>query len=293
MNKTYLIKPETGEKAYEIAADIFVSLWEQITGSRIKAITDARQMPTETNIIILGSDTANSMAHQMIEEKVIDGFDIHYGSDDYQLLSAEKNNHDVLFIAGDCGRSTIYAVYDFFQRRAGVRYFWDRDRISKLENIDITRINIVERPRFEYRGIRYFAHRGLHRFQAEHWNLEDWKREIDWLMKKRLNLFMLRIGLDDLFQRAFPDTVDYPPEDKVDPEAVPHSFNDRTSFWPLRQRGILRKKSCNMLLSAVCIIRKMQGPLRTGILARPKLYWKVKRLHLPARKTILITTLRD
>ena len=27
-------------------------------------------------------------------------------------------------------------------------------------------------------ALRYFAHRGLKRFQAEHWSLADWQREI-------------------------------------------------------------------------------------------------------------------
>ena len=34
-------------------------------------------------------------------------------------------------------------------------------------------MDVVETPRFRYRGLRYFAHRGLHRFQAEHWDLDD------------------------------------------------------------------------------------------------------------------------
>ena len=242
MNKICLIKPETNEPAYKIAADSFASLWKQITGNSIKVLTDADQLPAEQDIVILGSDSVNFEAHQMIDEKVIDGFDIRYGSDDYQLLSLKQNKRNILFIAGACGRSTIYAVYDFFQRQAGVRYFWDGDLIPSLNKIDLSHINVVEKPRFEYRGIRYFAHRGLHRFQAEHWNFEDWEREIDWIMKKRLNLFMLRIGLDDLFQKAFSDIVAYPPKDKVDPEALPRSYNDRTCFWSLEERGILRKK---------------------------------------------------
>ena len=101
---------------------------------------------------------------------------------------------------------------------------------------------MLEKPRFEYRGLRYFAHRGLHRFQAEHWDLEDWKREIDWLVKKRFNLFMLRTGIDDLFQRAFPGEVPYPPTDAKDPDGVDRSYDDRTSFWPLKYRGELRKQ---------------------------------------------------
>ena len=61
-------------------------------------------------------------------------------------------------------------------------------------------------------------------------------------MKKRFNLFMLRTGIDDLFQRAFPGDVPYPPTDGMDPDGVDRSYDDRTSFWPLRYRGELRKQ---------------------------------------------------
>jgi hypothetical protein len=90
--------------------------------------------------------------------------------------------------------------------------------------------------------LRYFAHRSLHRFQAEHWDFEDWKKEIDWILKKRLNLFMLRIGMDDLFQKAFPELVTYPSPEKPLPEAIPRSYDDRTLFWSLEYRAELRKK---------------------------------------------------
>ncbi|PIV52621.1 MAG: hypothetical protein COY53_02685 [Elusimicrobia bacterium CG_4_10_14_0_8_um_filter_37_32] len=51
--------------------------------------------------------------------------DIRYGTDDYHILSVHDADRFILIIAGACGRSTIYAVYDFFERRAGIRYFWD------------------------------------------------------------------------------------------------------------------------------------------------------------------------
>ena len=53
---------------------------------------------------------------------------------------------------------------------------------------------------------------------------------------------MLRTGIDDLFQRAFPESCPYPPANGPDPDAVPRSYNDRTSFWSLKYRGELRKQ---------------------------------------------------
>ena len=146
----------------------------------------------------------------------------------------------LLLIAGGRGRALLYGVYDYLER-CGCSWFWDADLFPKLDELPLENFHVCGRPRFEYRGLRYFAHRSLHRFQAEHWNLKDWKREIDWILKKRLNFFMLRIGLDDLFQKAFPEIVPYPPPEGSSATDIPRSFNDRTPFWSLAERGKLRE----------------------------------------------------
>jgi hypothetical protein len=53
---------------------------------------------------------------------------------------------------------------------------------------------------------------------------------------------MLRIGIDDIFQKAFPDKVAYPPLDGKLQGTGEDSFNDRSLFWSLEYRGELRKK---------------------------------------------------
>ncbi len=243
-NTIRVLIPPTSEKAYVIAGETFADMWEKVTSERpsIKYMeTDEKELP-DANIVLIGSDAVNPVVYELIRTGTIDGLGLQYGGDNYRLLSLNNKDKNCLVIAGGSGRSTIYAVYDFFRKQAGVEYFWDGDVIPHHESIDISGIDIVEKPHFEYRGLRYFAHRGLHRFQAEHWDLDDWKKEIDWLMKKRFNLFMLRTGIDDLFQRAFPDDVPYPPVDGQDPDAKQRSYDDRTSFWPLKYRGELREK---------------------------------------------------
>jgi hypothetical protein len=240
-----VMNPLKGEKAYQIAGQTFTELWEKVTGQKPRLLTYVnrylRNLPPG-DIVLIGSDAVQPLVHDMIQQGVLDTLGLEYGGDNYRILSLNHSGHRFLILAGGSGRSTIYAVYDFFRRRAGAEYFWDGDVVPHRSTIDITAIDILEKPRFQYRGLRYFAHRGLHRFQAEHWDLEDWQREIDWLLKERLNLFMLRIGTDDLFQRAFPGEVPYPPTDGPDPDGVDRSYNDRTSFWPLKYRGELRKK---------------------------------------------------
>ncbi len=240
---TVLIPP-VEEKAYAIAGGAFADMWQKVTGKSPEVHymeKDERSLP-DGDVVLIGSDAVNAAVHELIMSGSPDGLGIQYGPDNYRMLSLKKGGRTLLFLAGGNGRSTIYAVYDFFRKMAGVEYFWDGDVIPHSDDINIDGMDVYEKPRFEYRGLRYFAHRGLHRFQAEHWDLEDWKKEMDWLTKKRFNLFMLRTGIDDLFQRAFPDDVPYPPVDARDPDAQQRSYNDRTSFWQLRYRGELRKE---------------------------------------------------
>ena len=154
--------------------------------------------------------------------------------DEYRIVSEGKS---VAFLGAN-PRAVLYAVYDFLSRRAGCRWYWDGDVVPKTGQIDFSGLDVREKSRFEYRAIRYFAHRGLTRFQAEHWGLEDWKREIDWCAKRRLNTVMMRLGDEDAFQKAFPETVPYP--DPRTPSKMT-GFNNRALFWPLEYRGRLRK----------------------------------------------------
>ena len=239
-----VLVPAVKERAYQIAGDEFVRLWEKVTGRRLaiqQAEPNQKTLPAG-DVVIIGSDAVQSGLHELIKTGALESLDIAYGGDGYRILTLKRDAGRCLILAGGCGRSTLYAVYDFFRRQAGAEYFWDGDNIPQRAQIAWDGLDVRESPRFSYRGLRYFAHRGLHRFQAEQWDLEDWKREIDWLVKKRFNMFMLRTGIDDLFQRAFPGEAPYPPTDGVDPDAKLRSYDDRTSFWPLKYRGELRKQ---------------------------------------------------
>lgn len=238
-----VLVPLSDEPAYRIAGEVFCDLWQKVTGAKPRTVAcanpDDGKLPAG-DIVLIGSDASNPIVHRLILQARIENLGIRYGTDDYRILSLPHEGRTLLILAGGAGRSTIYATYDFFRRRAGAEYFWDGDVIPKRASIELAGCDFTERPHFQYRGLRYFAHRGPHRFHAEQWDFEDWKREVDWMLKKRFNLFMLRTGIDDLFQRAF--DLPYPPTDSVDPDATPRSYDDRTSFWPLKYRGELRKR---------------------------------------------------
>ena len=234
-----ILKPNTGVVTYERAVDIFKQMYETVTNKKINVI---EKDDGKSDLIVIGSDSVNDFVLNEIFDLRLDSLGIRYGTDDYCIRSYKNGERNALILAGGRGRSTLYAIYDYFERFLGCHYFWDGDIIPHAENIPVEDIEITESPRFEYRGLRYFAHRGLKRFQAEHWSFEDWKREIDWMVKKRLNFFMLRIGMDDVWQRAFPDDVPYPEKFRKTEEEYSIGYDDRADFWALKYRGELREK---------------------------------------------------
>lgn len=246
-----ILKPTQGEPVYDEAAGVFQAMYEKITGVRLAICEEDDGV---SDLFVIGSDAVNDFVMNEMFEQRLSGFGIRYGTDDYAIRSCTVGTRKVVYLAGGRGRSTLYAVYDYFERYAGCHYFWDGDVIPKADSICMDNIDICESPRFEYRGLRYFAHRGLKRFQAEHWSFTDWKQEIDWMLKKRLNFFMMRIGMDDVWQRAFPDTVPYPETyrtaDGVNADTVGYEewggdvvgYDDRSDFWTPEYRGKLREQ---------------------------------------------------
>ena len=179
-----------------------------------------------------GRDAADGVAAFAIDPSVS-----RTGADAYSIVSDGAR----VKLTGSNLRSLYYAVYDLLSRRAGCRWYWDGDVVPKRESIDLAGLDVREESRFEYRALRYFAHRGLTRFQAEHWGFEDWKHEFDWCLKRRLNVVMLRTGQTDEFQRAFPDVVPYPEASETFPPEL-EGYSNRAQFWPLKYRGDLYRK---------------------------------------------------
>ena len=220
-------------------ASAFNKLCFAVTGKKLSVVSNDDGV---SDLLLIGSDAVNGVVHDLIMSGKLDSLNIRYGTDDFRILSLEDDNRTILILAGGRTRADYYAVYDYFERYCNCRYFWDGDVIPKRAELPVRGLDYQHRFQLRYRGLRYFAHRSLHRFQAEHWSLPEWKNELEYLLKKKFNLFMLRIGHDDIFQKTFPELVDYPPEDRQDPDAIDRSYDDRTCFWGLKERARLRRE---------------------------------------------------
>lgn len=256
---------------FSIAANAFAELWKKVTGEDISIVT---AVPEEGDFVSIGSDAENAFIHNLLVEGIMPALRVTVGTDEYRILSVVERGRNILVLAGGNKRATLYAVYDYFERFCSCSYFWDGDRIprKKASELPFAGLDVWETPRFQYRGLRYFAHRSLTRFQAEHWNFDDWKKELDWCLKKRMDFFMLRIGQDDLFQKTFPDIVPYPDRDAHQPESFEKSFNDRDLFWSLEFRGELRRKIMDYAKARGLIAPEDCGTMTHWYSATPKAY---------------------
>ncbi len=142
-------------------------------------------------------------------------------------------------IVGDKPRCVLYGVYALLERRGGCRWFWDGDVVPRIGELDLAGLDVFEHSRFEYRATRYFGHRGLTRFRALQWGPDEWRRELDYLAKIRMNVVMFRLGWGDLFQKAFPDVCEYPDPAKPLP-GTGKGYDNQSLHWSLQFRGLLR-----------------------------------------------------
>jgi len=74
-------------------------------------------------------------------------------------------------------------VYHLLELVLGCGFFEDGERVPKVPAIAVQDLAISEKPYFPYRGFQIDQ-----RYTAPYWSLDEWKAEIDWRVKKKLNL---------------------------------------------------------------------------------------------------------
>ena len=117
-----ILKPKKAAKAYDIAADEFKRIWYEISEKQLEIITED---DGKSDLVIIGSDAVNSTLAQFMLDGEVSQIGIRCTSDDYAIISQTAKERRFLILAGGRGRSTLYAVYGYFEKAAGCRYFWD------------------------------------------------------------------------------------------------------------------------------------------------------------------------
>ena len=115
-----LLKPTCAAEGYAEAAAVFARMYQQVTGRELPVAEDDDGI---SDLIVIGSDAVNDFAMREVLELRLGSLGIRYGTDDYCIRSHTAGGRRALLLAGGRVRSTLYAVYDYFERFAGCHYF--------------------------------------------------------------------------------------------------------------------------------------------------------------------------
>ncbi|MEK7376049.1 MAG: alpha-N-acetylglucosaminidase TIM-barrel domain-containing protein, partial [Candidatus Margulisiibacteriota bacterium] len=156
---------------------------KEMTGVSIPVFTEKdKDVKDRTNLILLGSPETNLLIRSLAGAKLLKLSTDFPGLDGFVIKTITVDRKNYLILGGSTDRGTLYAVYHFLENVCRVGFFWDGDRVPSMEVLSVSGIDIVEKPYFPERCAMVPS------YAWAYWNTADWKREVDWLARKKFNM---------------------------------------------------------------------------------------------------------
>ncbi len=167
------------------AAEELVKYIKEISGASLKTVKGIS--PEDNNIILIGRRETNPAIKELCDKGMIRLSSDYPGLDGFIVESLDYQAKNYLILGGSQDRGTLYAVYHFLEHFLKVGFFWDGERIPEIKTIRLREISLAERPRF---AIRQYLQGGPFSYTTNYWDWKDWKSELDWMAKKKINCIM-------------------------------------------------------------------------------------------------------
>jgi len=189
-----IVVAKDAPKVEQIAAYDLKAYLSKITGRSIALTDDAidLQGSTAKKIFVVGTSMTNSILNSLVQEGLVTISEDILGPQGMMVKTLKFEGKDLVMLAGYASIGSMYAVYDFLENFCGVGFFPDGDKIPQRDALDFGEIDYIRRPRFRYR--MYHNHPNWSRpfvNCVRLWPFEEWKKLIDWMRKKRLNVLVL------------------------------------------------------------------------------------------------------
>ncbi len=209
-----VIKPKSPTFLENKAADELAKYISAMTAAAPCVIDNGEPLPAGGGIcFLLGGEDRNSLT---AEQTALPQIPEH--QDGYIVARSRKDGRWFVTLAGRRDIGTLYAVYEYLERYCGVGFFQDGEHVPALDKLPLPKKSVAYHPRFDNRmHLAWNAHRAIKKYHSFWWTLEDWKREFEWMVKRRFNLLRLDMAYysrfaGDAFQQAFPEIGPEPEE---------------------------------------------------------------------------------
>jgi len=171
---------------------------EQMSGAKLAVYSGLKSIAVlPENVVLIGRAKTNEKIDSFVRASLVMLDADNPGGDGF-VLQAIEDGRNWLVIGGSNDRGTLFGVYHLLEKYLKVGFFWDGDRVPSRSTVSLP-IDVFEEsaPRFPNRqNIQGCAYG----YSAAHWNLDDWKSEIDWTVKKKLNMMQLDFGFKKVME---------------------------------------------------------------------------------------------
>jgi len=159
------------------------------TDARIPIITaDQPRARRAKTWVLIGRAQTNPLVASLVQQGRLSLSAKEPGLDGFIIQTARLDGRPVLVLGGSQDRGTLYAVYELLECYLGVGFFWDGEHIPHRKDLSLPRIELSSRPRFP---MREYLQGCVFTYSALWWDLEDWKQEVDWAAKHKINQIYL------------------------------------------------------------------------------------------------------
>lgn len=152
-----LVLAASASEEERLAAEELVHYVERVTGAKLPIRATAR--PGRPAVLI-GLSAAPEATRNRVRQIPGEGFVINAGP--VRVRQTNEDGHmvlgdvDALILAGNGPQGTSFAVYEFLERYAGVRWLWPGDVgevVPQQKNLMVDNVAILKEPAFLWRGL--------------------------------------------------------------------------------------------------------------------------------------------
>jgi alpha-N-acetylglucosaminidase len=171
------------------AAEEFVKYIKQMSGAEltIEMVGAGSEVAGKGAVVAIGTKEGNSLIADLISRQRVTDPATLSGYDGYVIETVREGERDVVVLAGSTKASVPYPVYQLLENEFGCGYFQDGDFVPRKQTLVVSPQKVAESSRFKERhGVAPNTCGGWYSI-GQLYDIEDWKRQIDWMVKHRLN----------------------------------------------------------------------------------------------------------
>jgi len=172
-------------------AEELVKYIKAMSGVEIKVCQGKTNQAAEKNIILIGRPETHSLIQRLCIKGIVRLSPEYPGLDGFIVKTVKFEDKNYLVLGGSIDRGTLYAVYHLLEEVCRLGFFEDGEHIPKKETIKFAHLDIAKRPYFP---VRQCIQQCAFTYNAMFWDFDDWKKEIDWMLKKKYNTGFIGTG---------------------------------------------------------------------------------------------------